>query len=132
MSEHGSFHWNELITDDVARCREFYTQVIGWTAQQIPMPDTPGANYTVFQAGEEVTGGMFQLSEAMTAQGAKPYWMCYVAVDDVDAAVAKAQAAGGGVMQAPFDVEGVGRIAIIADPSGAHLGLITPEAIEHV
>jgi predicted enzyme related to lactoylglutathione lyase len=52
--------------------------------------------------------------------------MAYVTVDDVDAAAAKVKSLGGTVLQEPFDLEGVGRICMIADPGGARLGLITP------
>ena len=52
--------------------------------------------------------------------------MAYVAVDDVDAAVGKVAEAGGQVVQPCFDVPGIGRIAMIADPTGAMLGIMTP------
>jgi predicted enzyme related to lactoylglutathione lyase len=59
-----------------------------------------------------------------------PHWMTYVAVDDVDGAVRTTREAGGTVHREPFDVEGVGRIAIIADPTGAVLGIMTPVPME--
>ena len=52
--------------------------------------------------------------------------MTYIAVDDVEATVAATTAAGGAVAQAPFDVPGVGRIAMIKDPSGAVVGVMQP------
>ena len=53
-------------------------------------------------------------------------WFAYLAVDDVDARVAEATAAGAELMRPIFDVPGVGRIAILKDPTGAGLGWITP------
>jgi predicted enzyme related to lactoylglutathione lyase len=55
-----------------------------------------------------------------------PHWFTYIAVDDVDAAVAATRAAGGKVMKDVFEVPDTGRIAIIADPTGAALGIMTP------
>ena len=60
--------------------------------------------------------------------GTPPHWMSYLAVDDVDARVAKAKAAGGAVLHEPFDVPGVGRIAILRDGGNAVIGWITPAA----
>lgn len=51
----------------------------------------------------------------------------YVAVDDVDARLKRVEAAGGWTMRPPFDVPGVGRIAIVRDSLGAVSGWITPE-----
>ena len=57
-----------------------------------------------------------------------------VASPDVDASVAfygsllggdYAAAAGSSPVQ-PFDVEGVGRIAVLADPNGTHFSIIVP------
>jgi hypothetical protein len=52
--------------------------------------------------------------------------MAYLAVDDVDARVKKAQTAGATLMRPIFDVPGVGRIAILREPGGAGIGWITP------
>jgi predicted enzyme related to lactoylglutathione lyase len=55
-----------------------------------------------------------------------PHWFAYLAVDDVDARVARATAAGAKLLRPIFDVSGVGRIAILKDPVGAVLGWMTP------
>jgi predicted enzyme related to lactoylglutathione lyase len=52
--------------------------------------------------------------------------MSYLAVDDVDARVKKAQGAGAKLMRPIFDVPGVGRIAILSEPGGAGIGWMTP------
>ena len=48
-----------------------------------------------------------------------PVWTSYVSVDDIDATVAKAEPAGGTVMQPPMDIMEAGRMAVVADPAGA-------------
>ena len=55
-----------------------------------------------------------------------PHWFTYVAHSDVDAAVKENEAAGGQTMRPGFDVPDVGRIAIICDPTGAVVGIMTP------
>jgi predicted enzyme related to lactoylglutathione lyase len=52
--------------------------------------------------------------------------MSYIAVDDVDARVKKAQALGAKLMKPVFDVPGVGRIAVLTEPGGAGVGWMTP------
>jgi predicted enzyme related to lactoylglutathione lyase len=52
--------------------------------------------------------------------------MPYLAVDNVDARVNKATAAGAKLMRPLFDVPGVGRIAILREPGGAGIGWMTP------
>jgi len=54
------------------------------------------------------------------------HWLSYIAVDDVDTRVASVAGAGGTVVRAPWDVAGVGRIALVQDPSGAMIGWMTP------
>lgn len=125
MSDHGTFHWNELVTTDPGGAKTFYAAITGWTFSEMPMPD--GMTYHVAMRGDAHAGGIMKMPDAMP-EGTPPHWFAYLAVDDVDAAAGKAGDAGGSVLTPPFDVEGVGRIAIIQDPQGAALGLITPAA----
>jgi len=126
MSMHGLFHWNELITGDVAKCKSFYGDVCGWTYEDMPMPQ---GTYTIAKAGDDVVGGV--MDKANTGMPEMPnHWGAYISVDDVDAAVAKVEGAGGTVLSPCFDVEGVGRIAIIQDPTGAMVGIMTPAPME--
>ena len=48
-----------------------------------------------------------------------PSWGVYVTVADCDASVAKAKSLGGQLCAGPFDVPGVGRMAVLQDPQGA-------------
>ena len=51
-------------------------------------------------------------------------WLAYITVDDVDARVKKAKAAGATVISEAMTAPGVGRMAIIADPFGARIAFI--------
>ena len=123
MADHGNFYWNELVTTDPGRCNAFYGTVLGWTSRDMDMGE--GGTYTMFQANGTDVGGMFKM-QGPQFEGVPPHWMGYIAVDDVDAAVAKVEGAGGAVKAPPFDVPGVGRIAVITDPTGAAVSLMTP------
>lgn len=120
---HGRFIWYELMTPDTAGAKSFYGKVVGWTSQDMPMEE---GTYSVLQADGAGVGGMMMLSEEHKSAGVPPNWTGYVAVDDVDAAADKVKQLGGSVMRPPQDIPNIGRFAIVADPAGAVLAIMTP------
>lgn len=124
MSEfHGRFIWYELITTDPAGAKAFYGDVVGWTSQAMPMP---GGDYTVLQADGNGVGGVMEIPPDAKAAGTPPNWTGYIAVDDTDAAADKVKSLGGSVMRPATDIPGVGRFAVVADPTGAVFAIMTP------
>ena len=121
MFEHGQFYWNELITGDAEKAKAFYARTLGWTYEDMPMPD---GTYTIIKVGENMAGGIMQTPPDM--QGAPVMWYSYISVDNVDQRTNTAMQAGAKLMRPIFDVEGVGRIAILKDPTGAIICLMTP------
>jgi len=121
---HGTFYWNELMTRDVEGAKKFYADTLGWGYDGMPMPGGGGTYWLATMDGEPV-GGIFDIS-GHDYQGVPESWMAYIAVDDVDARVAKAVKAGAKLMKPVFDVPGVGRIAILMQPDGAGVGWMTP------
>ncbi len=121
VSRPGHFCWNELMTTDPAAAGAFYTALLGYSTVSMPMPS---GEYTMFAregAADCFVGGM------MKSDG-HSCWLPYVCVPNVDACVAIAIAESGRVLHGPCDVPGFGRSAVIADSSGAALGLFTPAA----
>ncbi|MBV1788521.1 VOC family protein [Marinobacterium sp. D7] len=120
-NKQGDFLWYELLTDDADAAQAFYSDVIGW---QTVDSGVPNMDYRILQATDpdsgEVNpvGGMMPLTEEMRAGGARPVWLGYIAVEDVDHCVARITEAGGRVMLPPFDIDDVGRIAMVTDPQG--------------
>jgi predicted enzyme related to lactoylglutathione lyase len=114
------FVWYELLTTDPAAAESFYRNVIGWGTQD---SGVPGMSYTILSAGAIPIGGLMALPEAALAAGARPGWIGYVDVEDVDASAAEFAKTGGGVHHAAADIPGVGRFAVVADPQGAALAL---------
>jgi uncharacterized protein len=122
MGSHGSFCWNELMTHDVQRAKKFYADTIGWTFDPMPMD---WGTYWIIKAGDKMAGGIYEMQGPDFAN-APENWLPYLAVDDVDARVKKAVAAGATIMRAPFDIPNVGRIAILRQPGGGAVGWMTP------
>lgn len=118
MAGKGSFFWYELMTSDTKAAEAFYTAVVGWTGAPYE-----GGDYTVLSASGAGVGGIMA-----APQGVPPHWIGYIHVDDVDAAAASAEQAGGKVQKPAWDVPGVGRMAAISDPQGAGFMLMTPSS----
>lgn len=123
MASHGHFHWNELITPDAERAKQFYRTTIGWTFEPMPMDD--GATYWIARIGGTRVAGIFPTNRP-AFEGVLEGWMPYLAVDDVDERVKVAVANGAQLMRPIFDIPDIGRIAILTEPGGAGIGWITP------
>ena len=113
---HGMPIWYERLTRDTDGTIAFYESVIGWTIG--PKPDDGPMDYRMIQTPNREVGGLATLTQAMCDGGARPAWLFYIGVDDVDATAAKIRESGGSVLMGPFDLEGVGRMAMVADPQG--------------
>ena len=113
--------WYELLTDDLAQVAPFYRAVMGWaiSAQTDPVPDI-GMDYRMIERDDGgFAGGAMAIDEAMRGGGARPGWLVYFGVEDVDDSVAEAQRLGASIQMPPVTLEGIGRMAMIADPQGA-------------
>ena len=119
MPKHGNFCWNELMTPDAKKAKEFYRSLFGWEFQE---REVGGIPYNMIKAGGQEGGGLMQIS-ADEAGKIPPHWMTYVNVDNVDESVIKAQKLGAKVIAPATAVEDYGRFAILQDPTGAHIGL---------
>ena len=124
----GALCWVELYTPDIAAAAAFYNSVLGLETSAVPFP---GGTYTcVNPAGakeEDMFGGLVPLAEDPVEQAAGAHWLPYFAVTDPDAVVAKAEELGGTVRMPATSMEGVGRLAKLADPYGARFAIIKGE-----
>lgn len=121
-NEVGALSWCDLISPDVARAKEFYADVFGYTYSEIGMGDAAYALFTV--PGESMPGG--GIGEAAEGEPSA-WWVCFE-VADVDASVPVVERFGGRVTKGPYDFE-YGRLAHIAGPDGESFTVVTP-AIE--
>ena len=123
MSEHGQFHWNELMTHDVEKAKRFYAETMGWTYDAMPIPE--GGTYTLAMSGGIPVAGILDIN-GPDYDGTPESWMPYIAVDNVDERVKMATKAGAKVVTPAFEIPGVGRIVILQEPGGASVGWMTP------
>jgi predicted enzyme related to lactoylglutathione lyase len=119
MVKQGKVTWNELNTRDAEAAKNFYAATLGWTYEAMPMGDV--GTYWIIKSGDEIAGGIFTMSGPRFAD-VPDHWLPYFEVDNVDAVVGKLTGAGGTLLRAPWDIAGVGRIAILKDVGGAMLG----------
>jgi uncharacterized protein len=107
----------ELSTTDPEKAKTFYGQLFAWTMEDMPMG--PGVTYTMIQPGGGTGGGLMK----QMMPGAPSAWLAYVDVDDVSKATARAKSLGATVLRDRTEVPETGWFSIIADPTGAVLGL---------
>ena len=124
----GSFIWYELMTPDPDGAAAFYGPVVGWKIARPPVPAVGGKDYRmIVRSDGGNAGGVLGLTPEMTGGGAHPCWLGYLHVDDVDATIAAIVAVGGAVLMPATDLP-VGRIAMVTDPQGVPLYLMSPVA----
>ncbi|GGX40046.1 VOC family protein [Saccharospirillum salsuginis] len=120
-NQHGEFIWYELLTTDIEAASAFYSKILGW---QVTDSGQPGMDYRILSVQDEETeeqhdtGGLMQLTDEMCQQGARPIWLGYIGVNDVDQTVSGILEMGGQVQVPPTDIPNVGRLAMVSDPQG--------------
>jgi uncharacterized protein len=117
----GCFVWYELLTTDVAAARGFYGDVLGWGALDVSTPELP---YWLLTAGGVPVCGLMELPEEGRRMGARPRWMGYVAVNDVEVTAERIKRLGGAVFIPPTGTN-IGHISVVADPQTAIFALIS-------
>ncbi|MBK8255470.1 MAG: VOC family protein [Polyangiaceae bacterium] len=112
----GSFCWETLNTTNIDQAKAFYTKVFNWT------PGSGPGNFLVFLAGEA------QVCDVENAPPGMPsHWLLHVVVDKLESAREKAEKAGAKILMGEIPIPQIGRICVIADPTGAALSLFEPD-----
>ena len=107
----------ELNTTDVDKAKEFYGQLFDWKLEDMAMG--PSDTYTIIKVGDGTGGGLLKTP----MPGVPSFWLAYVLVDDIGAATKKAESLGAKIVKDSIEVPDMGWLSIIADPTGAALGL---------
>jgi len=110
-------HW-ELMGPDPARLASFYGGLFGWNAQAVPDMD----NYMLVDKSESGVGGAIGSGSVEMPS----YQAIYVSVDDIDATLAQAEAAGGKTLMPRTVLPDVVIFALFQDPAGDVIGLVEP------
>ena len=117
----GEICWRELATKDLPAALEFYSKLFGWKLEQTKVSQMEYKEIIVDGVGY---GGMMAIDENWGPEPPPSHWNTYVAVKNTDETVEKIKANGGSVKVPPFDAPGVGRMSVVADPSGAAFSVI--------
>lgn len=124
--EVGGFCWHELMTSDIDASLTFYGEVFGWSRGDAMDMGEKGT-YQMFNRADVPIGGVMVLPEEAAATGAKPHWLNYTVVADIDQSVTRIQGLGGRLLHGPAPVPG-GQIAALLDPTGATFAVWAGEA----
>lgn len=120
----GGYIWYELMTKDPDAAKEFYDALVGWNIQK--GPEEYGAYRVIGRSDGGFAGGVLTLNEEMEQHGARPAWLGYIHVADVDQALTRIEGAGGKTQMPATDIPNVGRIAMVTDPQGAAFYVMKP------
>ncbi len=118
----GQICWNELNANDLEAAKKFYSEVMGWTSQ-----DMPDYQYTLFLNDGVPVAGYMDISFIAGGEQIPPNWFVYLTVANMDEALEKVNSNGGAVMKEPFHVDNMGTIAIVVDAAKAVVGLVEPD-----
>lgn len=124
VNEPGAVVWNELLSRDEPAALAFYPEVFGFTVEDVDMgAPTP---YRVLKVNDRMVAGLMAMpSDAPDEMPSQ--WATYFAVDDTDASVEQAKAAGATLLMGPEDSP-YGRFAALLDPQGAAFCLLAVSA----
>jgi predicted enzyme related to lactoylglutathione lyase len=113
----GTFCWVDLGTTDAEAAKGFYAGVFGWEYEDVPMADD--FTYTLARRDGHVVAGLYDVSGI----GMPAAWVSYVATDDIHVAVDRAKELGATILNGPVQAGPAGRLAVLADPTGAVFAL---------
>jgi len=114
---HGDFSWVDLCTEEPDKAKEFYSALFGLTFHD----ELEGSQvvYTLGLKGEKPVLGLLEKPQQMCEMGIPNVWETYISVDNADEALAMVGPAGGTPMGPVMEPSGAGRMAVVADPTGA-------------
>ena len=124
-NQQGDFIWYELMADDADAAQEFYGAVIGWTFEA---SGQDGMDYRQFSTPKGMVGGVMPLTPEMKNGSARPCWMGYIKVNDVDAMAKAIASTSGNIHMQPKNIPGFGRFAFVSDPQGVIFYIMKPAA----
>jgi uncharacterized protein len=118
-----TINWVDFVSTDLDAASAFYTGLFGWETEDLPMPGEDGGVYRFFRLGGRDAAAGGSMPPAMRDQGVPSHWNVWVGAASADETVQKAAAAGGRVLMEPATLGPSGRLAMVADPGGAAVGI---------
>jgi uncharacterized protein len=124
--EPGTFSWADLSTTDQEGAKSFYSDLLGWQPNDLPVGDD--AVYSMMQLDGKNAAAISTQPDQQREAGVPAMWNSYVTVESADSAAEKAGQLGATVHAPPFDVMDAGRMAVIQDPQGAFFMVWEPKS----
>ena len=115
----GSVHWVELHSKDIAADLAWLGAAFGFETDEMDMPD---GKYNILKHGGEMRGGAMPQKQ----DEAPSMWLTWIEVKSVDDTLKRVESNKGKTIAPAFDVPNIGRLAIVQDPAGGVIGVITP------
>lgn len=123
IANFGTVEWVDLTVADAERIRDFYSQVVGWSHQDVSMGDYNDWSM-IAPATDRPAAGICHARGVNV--GLPPQWLIYVTVPDLDKSMAKCLSLGGHVIFGPKNLGDKSRLCVIQDPAGAVMALFCP------
>jgi len=120
FTQPGAFSWCELLTSDPEAAKVFYQALFGWDLKPGNLENIP---YTIIEVNGQGIGGIAPLPPSNPTM--PPSWGNYVTVEDVEATLKKAEELGGKVLMGTMNISPEMRFALIQDPQGATIAVIS-------
>jgi predicted enzyme related to lactoylglutathione lyase len=112
-TQHGAPSWFELLTDDIDSVVPFYSALLGWESEVVPIPNR---RYVVFKQGDSFVAGAMQVEPPMG--NGRSHWATYFTVRDVDASAREAARLGARLFLPVTESPGIGKFCGISSPQG--------------
>ena len=122
----GRVVWHDLLTNTPEASRRFYGELFGWTFEKpgVALGFGDDDTYMLIRHNGKLIGGMFDANDLDTDENVSQ-WVTILSTGDVDAAIERARAEGGEILTPPTDLASRGRLAVLRDPEGALVALLT-------
>lgn len=118
--ESGQWIWSSLRTSDPGTAAAFYQTLFDYEVFDLPSDD--GTQHLLLASDNYARATVNALPA--NRPNAYPHWLNYIRVEDAVKMTAKVVALGGRVLVEPRVDRHGGKVAVVADPSGAHFGLL--------
>ncbi|GAB4151781.1 MAG: hypothetical protein Fur0015_14890 [Ignavibacteriales bacterium] len=116
----GSIGWIDLTVENAEEMRDFYSKVIGWKAENVPMGNYFDFNMVNPESGDPKAGICHKQG---INKDFPSVWLVYFIVEDIMKSIEEVKSRGGKVIIEPKNMGAQGAFAVIQDPAGAYCAL---------
>lgn len=120
LADPGEWIWMQLLTHDPRQAADFYRKLAGYQVVEVATPSRLNDYVLTSKGYARATVRHIPADKP----DVRPSWLPYVRVQSVSESVTRARELGGQVLIAPRPELLGGRVAVVADPTGAAIGLL--------